>query len=138
LVRRQPGKTLAGAESGTASKPGPSGQPEPAPARPAGVPEADWGAGDEGWRAAQALATPVTAELTATGLPRRQPRALLVPGAAGAANAPAVPARSAESIRGRLASYQQGIRQGREARASNDQAAGGPPARPQDGEETAP
>jgi hypothetical protein len=138
LVRRQPGKTLAGAESGTASKPGPSGQPEPAPARPAGVPEADWGAGDEGWRAAQALATPVTAEQTATGLPRRQPRALLVPGAAGAAKAAAVPARSAESIRGRLASYQQGIRQGREARASNDQVAGGPPGQPQDGEETAP
>jgi signal transduction histidine kinase len=138
LVRRQPGKTLAGAESTTASKLGPSGQPEPAPARPAGVPEADWGAGDEGWRAAQALATPVTAELTATGLPRRQPRALLVPGAAGAAKAAAVPARSAESIRGRLASYQQGIRQGREARASNDQVAGGPPGQPQDGEETAP
>jgi signal transduction histidine kinase len=137
LARRQPGKTLAAAESGTASKPGPSGQPEPAPARPAGVPEADWGSGDEGWRAAQVLATPVGAEMTATGLPRRQPRALLVPGAAGAATPTAVPARSAESIRGRLASYQQGIRQGREARASGDQASGGPPGQPQDGEENA-
>ena len=137
LVRRQPGKTLAAAESGTASKPGPSGQPEPVPARPAAAPDADWGAGDEGWRAAQVLATPVATEMTATGLPRRQPRALRVPGAASAAKATAVPARSAESIRGRLASYQQGIRQGREARASSDQASGGPPGQPQDGEENA-
>jgi len=140
LVRRQPGKTLAApAESGTVSKPGPSGQPEPAPARAGGTPQADWGAGDEGWRAAQVLATPVAAEMTSTGLPRRQPRALLVPGAAGAAKSAAVPARSAESIRGRLASYQQGVRQGREARASSgDQASGGPPGQPQDGEENAP
>jgi len=70
---------------------------------------------------------PVSAELTATGLPRRQPRALLVPGAAGAAE-PAEPAeptsapvRSAESIRGRLASYQQGIREGRQARQNLNQ-----------------
>ncbi|HZS20810.1 MAG TPA: nitrate- and nitrite sensing domain-containing protein [Pseudonocardiaceae bacterium] len=137
LVRRQPGKTLAAAESGTASKPGPSGQPEPVPARPAAAPDADWGAGDEGWRAAQVLATPVATEMTATGLPRRQPRALLVPGAVSAAKPTVVPARSAESIRGRLASYQQGTRQGREARASGDQASGGPPGQSQDGEENA-
>jgi hypothetical protein len=37
-----------------------------------------------------------------------------------------VPARSAESIRGRLASYQQGVRQGREARGNGDQAVNGP------------
>jgi hypothetical protein len=67
---------------------------------------------------------PVSAELTATGLPRRQPRALLVPGAAGAAE-PAeptsTPVRSAELIRGRLASYQQGIREGRQMRQKLDQ-----------------
>ena len=140
LVRRQPGKTLAATESGSAGKPGPSGQPvaESAPARPAGVPASasGWGAGDDGWRAAQALATPVTAEMTAMGLPRRQPRALLVPGAAGAGQSAAVPARSAESIRGRLASYQQGIRQGRQARAGGDQAAGDSSQEPQDEENT--
>ena len=136
-MRRQPGKTLAAPEPGSAGKPEPSGQPvaEPAPARPAGVPNSDWGAGDDGWRAAQALATPVTAEMTAMGLPRRQPRALLVPGAAGIGQSTAVPPRSAESIRGRLASYQQGIRQGRQARASGDQAPGDPSQQPQDGEE---
>ncbi|MFN2535898.1 MAG: nitrate- and nitrite sensing domain-containing protein [Pseudonocardiaceae bacterium] len=137
LTRRQPGKTLAAAEPGNAGKPGPYGQPvpEPAVARPAGVPASEWGAGDDGWRAAQALATPVTAETTAMGLPRRQPRALLVPGAAGAAQSTTVPARSADSIRGRLASYQQGIRQGRKARANGGQAVGDSPGEPLDGEE---
>ncbi|HEX6402806.1 MAG TPA: nitrate- and nitrite sensing domain-containing protein [Pseudonocardiaceae bacterium] len=143
LTRRQPGKTLAATESGNAGKLGPSGQPvqpvsEPAAARPAGVPAAsdsDWGAGDEGWRAVQALATPVTAEMTAMGLPRRQPRALLVPGAAGAAQSTTMPARSADSIRGRLASYQQGIRQGRQARANGGPAVGDSPVEPRDGEE---
>ena len=129
LLRRQPGKALA--ESSDAGKLRSQVQPAPAPApgptRPAGASAADWGAADDGWRAAEALAMPVSAELTATGLPRRQPRALLVPGAAGAAE-PAEPAeptsapvRSAESIRGRLASYQQGIREGRQARQNLNQ-----------------
>jgi signal transduction histidine kinase len=139
LTRRQPGKALAGNEAGNASKPAPSGKPAPAPSQPASTSVSDWGAGDEGWRAAQALARPVTAEMTPMGLPRRQPRALLVPGAAGASQSSTVPARSAELIRGRLASYQQGVRQGREARANGDQAvSGSQPARgpePQDGEE---
>lgn len=136
LTRRQPGKTLAGAESSTADQPRPSGPPRPASAttRPAGVPASEWGAGDEGWRAAQALAAPVTAEVTAMGLPRRQPRALLVPGAAGAAQPAATPVRTAEAIRGRLASYQQGVREGRQARSQGDQAAAGSQP-PQDGEE---
>jgi hypothetical protein len=34
--------------------------------------------------------------------------------------APASPTRSAESVRGRLASYQQGVRQGREIRLRRD------------------
>ncbi len=138
LTRRQPGKTLAGTQPGAAGKTRPSGQPVPAPeaGRPAG--SADWGAGDEGWRAAQALAQPVKAEVTAMGLPRRQPRALLVPGTAGAEQAAsAPPVRSAESVRGRLASYQQGIREGREARASLAQDAGeSAPAQPGGEEET--
>jgi signal transduction histidine kinase len=136
LVRRQPGKTLAEAGSGIAGKPRPSGQPVPAPdkARAAGTP--DWGAGDEGWRAAQTLAQPVTAEVTAMGLPRRQPRALLVPGAAGAAEPQsAQPVRNAESIRGRLSSYQQGIREGRQARKNIEQNAAGLEPEQQDGEE---
>lgn len=34
---------------------------------------------------------------------------------------PVSPARSAESVRGRLASYQQGVRQGRETRYRGDE-----------------
>jgi signal transduction histidine kinase len=127
LTRRQPGKTFAESESGGADKSRSSGQPGPASraTRPAGAPAQDWGAADAGWRAAEALVMPVSAEVTAMGLPRRQPRALLVPGAAGAAEPASAPVRSAESIRGRLASYQQGIREGRQARRNLDQEADG-------------
>jgi signal transduction histidine kinase len=126
LLRRQPGRALAESESGDAGKLRSRVQPvsAPEPTRPAGAPTADWGTADDGWRAAEALAMPVSAELTATGLPRRQPRALLVPGAAGTAEPTeptSVPVRSAESIRGRLASYQQGIREGRQKRQNLDQ-----------------
>jgi len=75
-------------------------------------------AADEGWLAANDAVAEPPDELTAAGLPKRRPRARLIPGSAGAAVlAPAVTAaRSAENIRGRLASYQQGVRQGRETR----------------------
>jgi hypothetical protein len=134
LTRRQPGKTLAGSASRSAGKPGPAGQPVAARESTRTSPASGWGAGDEGWRAAGALAQPVSAEVTAMGLPRRQPRALLVPGAASTAEPTSAPlARSAESVRGRLASYQQGIREGRQVRASLQQSAEGSQ---QDGEET--
>jgi signal transduction histidine kinase len=146
LTRRQPGKTLSGktekalSESNGASQARPPGQPVPAvgSARTVDASAPSWGAGDEGWRAAQALAQPVHTEVTATGLPRRQPRALLVPGAAGEdPSTSAVPARSAEMVRGRLASYQQGIREGRQARASLVGNASGAALEQQDtGEET--
>lgn len=95
--------------------------PVPVPATdPAG--QAFATAADEGWRAASGAAAERPDELTAAGLPKRRPRARLVPGSAGSAvlAAPASPARSAESVRGRLASYQQGVRQGREIRLRRD------------------
>jgi signal transduction histidine kinase len=137
LMRRQPGKALAG--SGDAGKRGLSDQPASAPdaAPPGDIPAQDWGAADEGWRAAEALAMPVSAEFTPMGLPRRQPRALLVPGAAGGGEPTSAPVRSAESIRGRLASYQQGIREGRQARGNPDhQADGSSPDRQDETKET--
>ncbi|HEX2299083.1 MAG TPA: hypothetical protein VHH34_11310 [Pseudonocardiaceae bacterium] len=92
----------------------------PAPQPAAAAQRQDWGAADEGWRAAQALVTPaVDGEVTAAGLPRRTPRALLVPGAAGQTEQVApvsAPVRSAELVRGRLSSYQRGIREGRQHR----------------------
>jgi signal transduction histidine kinase len=138
LIRRQPGKTFTEPESSDAGKPRSSDQPVPEleATHPVGAPVRDWGAADEGWRAAEALAMPVSAEVTAMGLPRRQPRALLVPGAVGGAEpAPSAPVRSAELIRGRLASYQQGVREGRQARRSLDQETDGSPPEQHDGEE---
>lgn len=119
LMRRQPGRTLVESESGDA------GQPIPVSGATSPVGAQDWGAADDGWRAAEALAMPVRAETTAIGLPRRQPRALLVPGAAGGPEPASAPVRSAESIRGRLASYQQGIREGRQTRRNLEQEADG-------------
>jgi hypothetical protein len=81
---------------------------------------------DEGWRAAEGAAPAGDRpdELTSAGLPKRRPRARLIPGSAGSAvlAPPVSPARSAESVRGRLASYQQGVRQGRESRYRGDAA----------------
>ena len=79
---------------------------------------------DDGWRAASGAVADRANELTTAGLPKRRPRARLVPGSAGSAvlAAPASPARSAENIRGRLASYQQGVRQGRERRLRGETA----------------
>jgi signal transduction histidine kinase len=104
--------------------PAPSVPAEPAPAAMAAEPNGFSSAADEGWRAANnvAPATDRPDELTAAGLPKRRPRARLVPGSAGSAvlAPPVSPARSAESVRGRLASYQQGVRQGRESRYRGD------------------
>jgi hypothetical protein len=86
---------------------------------------------DAGWRAAESAVTPVRGQLTAAGLPRRIPRANMVPGsvdssgkaasgkaAAGqaqAGQAAAAPAgqagrRSADVTRSRLAGFQRGTR----------------------------
>lgn len=137
LVRRQPGKTLAQSAAREAGARCPA-QPAAAPAAstPAQAPEVaeDWGGADEGWRAAQALAMPVSTEFTSVGLPKRQPRALLVPGAAGETEPGSAPARTAESVRGRLSSYQQGIREARQARRNLEQQAGTAPAEQEDNE----
>lgn len=81
--------------------------------------QVSWGSADSGWQAAETLVQPSDGEVTAAGLPRREPRAQLVPGAAEAAAGTGPggqPARSAEAVRGRLASYQRGVREGRQGR----------------------
>jgi signal transduction histidine kinase/outer membrane murein-binding lipoprotein Lpp len=75
---------------------------------------------DEGWRAAETVAAPSTGTTTTAGLPRRVPRANLVPGsvgepAAAADDSGAGPTRSADEVRSRLASFQRGVREAREA-----------------------
>jgi hypothetical protein len=81
---------------------------------------------DEGWRAAEAVSTPSSGGLTPAGLPKRVPKANLVPGTAAAAAAPApapapamAPARSAAATRDRFASFQRGVKQARAAAESD-------------------
>jgi signal transduction histidine kinase len=82
--------------------------------------QSDWQSSfDEGWQAAQALRTPLDHGLTESGLPKRQPRAHLVPGAdspAVSAPSPAALIRTPEDVRDRLSRYQRGVRVGRHAR----------------------
>ena len=77
---------------------------------------------DAGWHAADAASTPVADELTAAGLPKRRPGAFLVPGSVGpAATAQPAPAgaRSADSVRDRMSSFQRGLNLGRHSQAAN-------------------
>jgi hypothetical protein len=81
--------------------------------------------GDEGWQAAQALLDNTPESETQNGLPKRVPKAHLVPGSAAprhaataaesSPTAPPMPPRSAEAVRHRMSSFQQGVRRGRHA-----------------------
>ncbi|WP_237048143.1 nitrate- and nitrite sensing domain-containing protein [Lentzea guizhouensis] len=78
---------------------------------------------DEGWQAAQALLNKTPESKTAAGLPKRTPKAQLVPGSAApkpqavsqTAQRPPLPPRSADAVRGRMSSLQSGVRRGRHA-----------------------
>ncbi|QYC39351.1 sensor protein QseC [Nonomuraea coxensis DSM 45129] len=69
---------------------------------------------DAGWQAAGSAAEPAQSGTTNSGLPKRTPRANLVPGTANPQPPPApAPPLSPDRLRSRLASYQQGVRKGR-------------------------
>ena len=92
----------------------------PAPGAPVGAAAGQsWTSpADEGWRAAQALAAPSAGDTTQAGLPRRVPRANLVPGSVGGGGGDAeadAPTRSPDVVRTRMASFQRGVREGRAA-----------------------
>jgi hypothetical protein len=78
---------------------------------------------DEGWRAARVAASPAAGENTTAGLPKRVPRANLVPGSVGGGEGTEVapPARSAELIRTRMASFQRGVREARASAPQNEE-----------------
>ena len=83
---------------------------------------------DEGWRAARVVSSPEAGENTTAGLPKRVPRANLVPGSVGSggeSTEEAPPARSADAIRSRMSSFQRGVREARAAGPTNEE--------PQDG-----
>jgi hypothetical protein len=97
-------------------------------APPPGAQESWTSPADEGWRAAQVVASPAAGETTQAGLPRRVPRANLVPGSVGSGGsggsqdaATEAPARSADAVRSRMASFQRGVREGRAAAPQNEE-----------------
>ena len=72
--------------------------------------------GDEAWKAAAALAHPVRDGVTTSGLPRRVPKANLVPGKAGANGAAKVTpppglSSTAEAVRRRLSTFRRNSQQ---------------------------
>jgi signal transduction histidine kinase len=72
--------------------------------------------GDEGWHAAETVLAPTVGGITSSGLPRRTPRANLVPGTAGAReDRPARAADSADVVSNRLAGFHRGSRRARAA-----------------------
>ncbi|WP_236705493.1 sensor histidine kinase, partial [Frankia sp. ACN1ag] len=115
-------------------RPGSGPQPQPAaaqshqpPAQHQSVPQhqsaqppdrGGWSSpGDAGWQAAESLRQPSTGGVTRSGLPVRVPMTHLVPGSAEPApsRGPAeTSTRSPEAVGGRLASFYQGVRQGRD------------------------
>jgi signal transduction histidine kinase len=93
-------------------------QPAAAAAASVPAPQAWTSPADEGWRAAQVAAAPAAGETTSAGLPKRVPRANLVPGSVGGGEdvaASSAPARTADDVRARLSSFQRGVREGRAA-----------------------
>jgi hypothetical protein len=108
---RRSGTTMTGPQRALGSSaPQPAGQ------------EAWTSPADEGWRAAQVVASPAAGETTHAGLPRRVPRANLVPGSVGSGSGQGsdeteaeAPVRSPDAVRSRMASFQRGVREGRAA-----------------------
>ena len=121
---RQPVVPAANGTNGTNGGPPPvEAPPEPKPER------SPWTSpGDDGWLAAQALLEDkAPSAVTNSGLPKRVPKAHLVPGsasprtqetAAETTGAPQLPPRTANAVRGRMSSFQQGVRRGRHAVSS--------------------
>ncbi len=108
---RRSGKTLSPAHPPAA--PAAAGTPAQPVAQPAWTSPAD-----EGWRAAAVVASPTAGDTTQAGLPKRVPRANLVPGSVGSGGGETeaqAPARSADVVRSRMASFQRGVREGRAA-----------------------
>ncbi len=91
------------------------GEPETAPEPVAAAPESAWSfATDESWRTVQAASQTAPTGYTAAGLPRRRRGEQLMPGSANSAGgAGPRTQRDPQDVRGRLNSFQQGVRRGR-------------------------
>lgn len=99
----------------------------PTPPRPATAPAAtsSWRSSpnDELGRQAERVRQPAAGGVTTSGLPRRVPRANLVPGTAQQQQHQSGPAvsRAPDDVRGRLTNLRRGIAQGRQAGTGSDQ-----------------
>ncbi|MEH0418228.1 sensor histidine kinase [Streptomyces sp. B21-083] len=99
----------------------------PAPPRPATAPATtgSWrtSPNDELVRQAERVRQPAAGGVTTSGLPRRVPRANLVPGTAQQQQHQSGPAvsRAPDDVRGRLTNLRRGIAQGRQAGTGSDQ-----------------
>jgi hypothetical protein len=124
--RRSGGPTVDTTETGPIQQV-PAAQEQRAPAaadqasRPARTDQGsrsdqEWtSAADRGWKAARTAAEPLAGGLTTSGLPKRVPKANLVPGTAPKPeNFKQMPARSADRVRNRFSGFQKGVREGRD------------------------
>ncbi|MFH8338185.1 nitrate- and nitrite sensing domain-containing protein [Streptomyces sp. AM6-12] len=100
---------------------------EPPAAAPGNDGDDDWrSANDERWQQASQLRKPKAGGVTASGLPRRVPKANLVEGSAESTpqGGPQV-SRAPEDVRGRLSNLRRGVQRGRSAGSeTNGQATG--------------
>ncbi|MFI0939978.1 nitrate- and nitrite sensing domain-containing protein [Streptomyces sp. NPDC021020] len=98
----------------------PQDQPAQEPPQPQNQPRSeasDWRSNnDENWQRAETVREPKAGGVTPSGLPRRVPKANLVPGAATQTpqGGPQV-SRAPEDVRGRLSNLRRGVQQGRTA-----------------------
>jgi signal transduction histidine kinase len=122
------GRHSAAGANGPNGPGGPSETSGPnSPATAAAESAASWtSAADEGWRAAEAVSKPASGGVTLSGLPKRVPKANLVPGTVGAnAQSAPPPVRSAAMTRDRFAAFQRGVRDARAAATNSDEDGGG-------------
>lgn len=97
--------------------PEPAAQESPGEQNPPQPDESDWrSTNDEHWQRAESVREPKAGGVTPSGLPRRVPKANLVPGAATQTpqGGPQV-SRAPEDVRGRLSNLRRGVQQGRTA-----------------------
>jgi signal transduction histidine kinase len=92
-------------------------------AAPAGPdPSAFVTSADAVWQAARAATESQTAGYTPAGLPKRVPRGRLMPGSAMPGEPPpSISGRDPEAVRGRLSTFQRGVRHGRVSRPPEDE-----------------
>ncbi|MFI6934590.1 nitrate- and nitrite sensing domain-containing protein [Streptomyces sp. NPDC050287] len=107
-------------QQGNGSAPAPAAPPQPeAPAAPQRPVASSWRSSpnDELVRQAERVRQPAAGGVTTSGLPRRVPRANLVPGTAQQQQHQAGPqvSRAPDDVRGRLTNLRRGIAQGRQA-----------------------